>query len=304
MVVCALAVAQSRGLSSVPAAAARRLEIIRLEHEMEEERENKARVRELRKRLNALRRATPQPSEVRVATFYRFLELDPETCRVRLSAALEALGVVLGSVTVSREGVNGALAVPAGIEFELETVLAESLGFDVELNWAPATRASPFLHLRVRSKPKILEDGLAEELDWSVCGSELEPAAWHEALSSGEAVVLDVRNGYESALGSFENATLLNTDSFARSWHRLDDLLRDKPSDTKILMFCTGGIRCVKGGAYVRQKLGFTNVHRLKHGVVGYERWLAEEEGVRASSSSSSLFRGSNFVFDRRKEAD
>ena len=84
--------------------------------------------------------------------------------------------------------------------------------------------------------------------------------------------------------------------SQVETWTALDAQLRDRPRDEPVYMFCTGGVRCVKAGAYVTQKLGFSDVRRLEHGVVGYERWR-DDAGLDADDSK---FDGENFVFDKR----
>jgi predicted sulfurtransferase len=78
-------------------------------------------------------------------------------------------------------------------------------------------------------------------------------------------------------VGTFEGAVPLNTTFFRESWPVLDALLRDTPRDAPLLTFCTGGIRCVKVNAYLQQRLGFTNTHRLAGGIIAYDRWLAEQ---------------------------
>jgi predicted sulfurtransferase len=108
----------------------------------------------------------------------------------------------------------------------------------------------------------------------------------------------------------------LNTSSFRETWERLDHLVADLPKDQRILTFCTGGIRCVKVNAYLKQKLGFENIGRLEKGIIAYEKWIEESpprdsdnDNVTALASSSnninsqreSLWNGQNFLFDRRR---
>ena len=95
------------------------------------------------------------------------------------------------------------------------------------------------------------------------------------------ATVLDVRNTYESDAGTFTGAVPLNTSTFVESWPKLDEALADVSRDEPVHMFCTGGVRCVKAGAYVKQKLGFSDVRRLEHGVVAYEGGGQRREPLR-----------------------
>jgi len=175
----------------------------------------------------------------------------------------------------------------------------------------------PFSKLLLKVRDKVLPDGLEEEeLDWSGnCGEEVSPEAWHGELSDeGEErpILLDVRNWYESEVGRFKGARPLNTDTFRESWGPLEAVLEEVPKDARVLMYCTGGIRCVKAGAYVTQKLGFKNVGRLEKGIVAYNKYLkqrtedVDSDGVNGEGLDSldipkiSVFEGDNFVFDER----
>ena len=112
-------------------------------------------------------------------------------------------------------------------------------------------------------------------------------------------------------MGTFEGSIPLNTDKFSQSWEKLDELLEDVPKDQRVLTFCTGGIRCVKVNAYLKQKLGLQNIGRLKKGIIGYEQWLEEAseekeesfEVVSPSKPAKNLFTGTNFLFDRRRQS-
>jgi predicted O-methyltransferase YrrM/rhodanese-related sulfurtransferase len=108
-------------------------------------------------------------------------------------------------------------------------------------------------------------------------------------------ILLDCRNAYETDVGIFEGAEPLGTDSFRESWDVLKERLADTPKDAPIMTYCTGGIRCVKVGAYLTQELGFTNVSRLAGGIIAYDRTLNEK-----AEGEESMFKGTNFVFDGR----
>ena len=209
----------------------------------------------------------------------------------------------------------------------------------------------PFKKLIVRTKESVLTDklpdGLGATLDWSDSGPVLSPQQWHEKLaelsgaagagsssagagaganaSNSEAsttptptpIVLDCRNTYESAEGAFVGSVPLGTEAFSESWSCLEKVLENKqvPKDAPVLTYCTGGIRCVKINAYMRQQLGYTNVYGLQHGIIGYQSWLTKERGRELEEKGeaevegeegqadqlSSLFEGENFLFDRRR---
>ena len=107
----------------------------------------------------------------------------------------------------------------------------------------------------------------------------------------------DCRNAYESDLGSFKHAIPLKTEKFSDSFCALNDVLRDIPKSTHVLTYCTGGIRCVKVNAFLSQRMGYKNVASLKKGIVGYKKWLADND----RNDIKSFFDGDNYVFDRRR---
>ena len=103
---------------------------------------------------------------------------------------------------------------------------------------------------------------------------------------------------YESEEGTFVGATPLQTNTFQESWSKLDHMTKDHPKEKPLYIFCTGGIRCVKVGAYLKQQLGFDNVKRLKHGIIGYQQWLADNKNN--NEMNGSVWEGENFLFDKR----
>ena len=307
-------------------------------------------------------------------TFYKFAEnklVDPESV---VTLAKEKLSILLlkGTLIFAKEGINAQVTMRDKDIPTFKQLLSEVHPFlsNINLNIGERkhidirTQPLPFKRMIIRTKNEILTDGIDDDIDWTDAGPELDSQIWHNELSqinnttssngnsisSNKTIVLDCRNGYESEMGTFEHAQPLNTTKFSESWDILSNILDDIPKDTRILTFCTGGIRCVKVNAYLRQKLGYTNTGRLKDGIVAYERWV-DEEGLdsdtsittintdststesktvnttdaavvcagdgsggatltHSSSSSSayeragkrrSLFKGKNFVFDRRR---
>lgn len=125
---------------------------------------------------------------------------------------------------------------------------------------------------------------------------------------------IDCRNGYESDCGTFAGAVPLQTGKFSETWDALNNILKDVEPDRRILTFCTGGIRCVKVNAYLKQQMGFNNVGRLEKGIIAYEKWVTEqgiadnaahetntEHAAQPHQPVESLFLGENFLFDRRR---
>ena len=162
----------------------------------------------------------------------------------------------------------------------------------------------PFKKLLVKSRKSIITDGLSESLDWEDNGTELPASVWHEELDRDNdgipPLIIDCRNEYESKLGHFENAKALNTSVFSESWTKLDKMLTNVSRETKIMTYCTGGIRCVKVNAYIKQKLGYDNVYRLSDGIISYENWVDSADNAHANVASK--FVGKNYLFDGRRE--
>ena len=209
------------------------------------------------------------------------------------------------------------------------------LDFNIEECREDVSVNPPFRKLLMRSRDNILRDGLGSsgggggtssdsgsdrlaplpEIDWADAGPEVPAAAWHQEIQqqqvSGDddsVILLDCRNDYESARGIFKGATPLDTVVFSETWDKLEGRLAGVDKGRRILTFCTGGIRCVKVNAYLKQRMGFSNVGRLEKGVIGYKAWLyggaAGDVGAGDDGNDNvnieSAFDGENYVFDNR----
>ena len=151
---------------------------------------------------------------------------------------------------------------------------------------------------------------VSRALDWTDAGPEISPIMWHQEVSqrTDDLVLLDCRNTYESDMGTFRGAIPLNTTKFSETWDAVNSQLAGISKDTRILTFCTGGIRCVKVNAYLKQKLGFNNIGRLQDGIVSYESFIEKAQNgevdgndVAIPADIVSTFVGKNFLFDRRR---
>lgn len=220
---------------------------------------------------------------------------------------------VLGRVYVAEEGINAQMAVPTNVLKQFELSLLDILPNAkdiVNIDPIPLDKNEfiirnkdnppPFTNLHIRIRPQVVADGLDESLDLNMdTGYEMSPVEWHETLlhqnSTTKPILLDCRNHYETDVGRFVGAEPLNTESFRESWGVLKERLKDVNKDAPILTYCTGGIRCVKVGAYLSQELGFTNVSRLAGGIIAYDRTLMQQD-----KQIESLFKGTNYVFDNR----
>ncbi len=242
---------------------------------------------ELKRRLHAedFKRTT--------LSFYRYIKIEnPEELRIQLLREWGELGV-FGRIYLAYEGVNAQLSVPES-NFEKFKLQLDSVSYlkDMPLKIAIEDDGKSFYQLTIKVRPKIVADGLDDaSFDTSNVGKHLSAVEFNEALEDPKVVVVDVRNHYESEVGHFENALLPDADTFKEELPMIVDMLQDK-KDKKILLYCTGGIRCEKASAYLKHK-GFVDVNQLFGGIISYAREV-QELGL------ESKFKGKNFVFDAR----
>jgi len=226
-------------------------------------------------------------------SFYRYVILDdPQQVRDRLYAQWEALHC-FGRIYVAREGINAQMSVP---EHHFEQFKAELYAWpefaNVPFKIAVEDDGKSFFKLAVKIKDKIVADGLDDgAFDVTNVGKHLSATEFNEAMSDPKAIVVDMRNHYESEVGHFEGAICPDVDTFRDELPLVAELLEDK-KDAKLLLYCTGGIRCEKASAYFRH-LGFADVNQLHGGIIEYARQV-KYQGV------PNKFRGKNFVFDER----
>ena len=220
-----------------------------------------------------------------VASFYQFHPIDEPAalCEELRQACLDR--GLKGTVLIAPEGVNVALA---GSRPRLEDFASTHFP-RVAVNWTPVTGDTPaFAHLKVRERPEIVTSGCALNTETPV-GRHVDPADWNALLADPEVLVLDVRNGYESAIGTFPGATAAATDSFhefaAFAHEELEPQRR-----RRVAMFCTGGIRCEKASAHLLAS-GFEDVCQLRGGILSY---------FASTKPAENAFAGECFVFDGR----
>lgn len=227
------------------------------------------------------------PETVRVAAFYRFCRVEaPEAQKAPLAAFCCGRGIK-GTILLAKEGVNGTVAGPPRAIGELIEKLENFFG-PIEVKVSDAAEM-PFHRMKVRLKKEIVTMGVDDVDPLADAGAYVEPEDWNALISERNTVVIDTRNDYEVALGSFENALDPATASF-REFPKWVEENRPVLQGKTVAMFCTGGIRCEKATAYLRSR-GFAEVYHLKGGILKYLETVPEEQ---------SLFRGECFVFDER----
>lgn len=226
-------------------------------------------------------------------SFYRYVILeDVPAMRDRLYSTFEAMGV-FGRIYVAREGINAQISVPThNFESFVKTLYDFPEYKNVDLKIAVEDDGKSFYKLIVRIRHKVVADGLADDtFDVTNVGKHLSAKEFNEEMKKPDTIVVDLRNHYESEVGHFRGAILPDCDTFREELPMVIDLLKDK-KDKKILLYCTGGIRCEKASAYFKHE-GFQDVNQLNGGIIHYARQI-KAEGL------ESEFIGKNFVFDDR----
>ena len=229
----------------------------------------------------------------RVAAFYQFAALpDFRELREPLRAVCAGLGLK-GSVLLAHEGINGTLAgQPEAIAALVEELQCGAL-FDgrldnLELKFSHAA-AMPFQRLKIRLKKEIVTLGDRHTDPTRQVGVYVDPGDWNALIAGPDTLVIDTRNAFEVAMGTFPGAV----DPGIRSFGQFKDFAArhlDPAKHQRIAMFCTGGIRCEKASAYLLAR-GFAQVYHLKGGILGYLEGVPQAE---------SRWRGECFVFDDR----
>ncbi len=202
---------------------------------------------------------------------------------------------VLGRIYVAHEGINAQLSVPAENFTAFKNHL-DSISFleNVRLNIAIEQDNLSFLKLKVKVRRKIVADGLNDAtFDVTNKGIHVNAEQFNTLIEDPNTVLVDMRNHYESEIGHFKNAITPDVDTFRDSLDIIERDLADHKEDKKLLMYCTGGIRCEKASAYYKHK-GFKQVYQLEGGIIDYARQVEKRK-------LENKFLGKNFVFDHRR---
>jgi UPF0176 protein len=227
---------------------------------------------------------------VTIAALYQFVPFEaPDALHAPMLAVCQDAGIK-GTILLAREGINGTIA---GSAAAIEVVIAHirtlpgCAALDVKFSAAPSM---PFLRMKVRLKREIVTLGLPTIDPARDTGRYVEAAAWNALIRDPDVIVIDTRNAYEVAIGSFAGAVNPATGTFRDfpAWFR--DYRKTLPAKPKIAMFCTGGIRCEKSTAFLRAE-GIEDVAHLKGGILKYLETVPADQ---------SLWEGECFVFDQR----
>ncbi len=226
-------------------------------------------------------------------SFYRYVNLkDPKQLRDDLYLGWSELGV-MGRIYLAKEGVNAQFSVPTANMDDFRKNLESYTEFkDMPFKIAVEDDGKSFYKLIIKVKNKIVADGLNDgAFDTTNVGKHLDAKQWNEAMDQEDTIVVDMRNHYESEVGHFKGAITPDVDTFREELQVVKKDLADK-KDKKVLLYCTGGIRCEKASAFLKSE-GFEDVNQLHGGIIDYARQI-DAQGL------ENKFRGKNFVFDER----
>lgn len=244
--------------------------------------------KELKKKVNE--EAVPRTT----LSFYRYVRIeDPQAMRDELYTTLSELGC-LGRIYVASEGINAQMNVPTKNWNAFDAYIQGKTEFNgIPYKIAVEERdVVSFYKLTIKVKDKIVADGLDDStFDVTKTGEYLTAEEMNAYIEDPDAIVVDMRNGYESEVGHFEKAITPDVDTFREELKVVPEMLKVH-KNKKIALYCTGGIRCEKASAWLKHN-GFEHVKHLKGGIIDYKRQVDELK-------LPNKFKGKNFVFDER----
>jgi len=229
-------------------------------------------------------------SKIAVVSFYSFIKIEDVNFLLPKILLIGKKRKVRGTVILASEGFNGSIS---GIKEDLDFLVKEiikltsALDVNIKINYC---ELHPFQKLKVKIKKEIVAMAIGDIDVESLKGEYIEPKDWDNFINQDDVVIVDTRNDYEVSVGTFVGAINPMTQTFKQlpNWVECN---RDLLTGKKIAMYCTGGIRCEKSTALLKQ-LGFSSVYHLKGGILQY----LEDTG-----NSSNLWHGECFVFDDRR---
>ena len=220
--------------------------------------------------------------------FYKFVQINfPEILKEEFYVFCKK-NRILGTLILSSEGINGMLA---GATNSIDSFIKLMEKFDLKKSdfKVSTSEVKPFNRLRIKVKKEIISLGFPEISNPNQnVGTYVEPKDWNSLIEQDDVVLIDTRNYYESSIGTFNKAKLPETKNFKQFPKFINTL--DLNKDSKVAMFCTGGIRCEKASSFLLSK-GFKEVFHLKGGIIKYLEEVPEKE---------SKWEGECFVFDNR----
>ena len=226
---------------------------------------------------------------ITICALYKFVRLEHfEALREPLLAKMTHLDVK-GTLLLAAEGINGTIAGSQSSIEEVLTFLAQDTNLANISHKESYTDENPFHRTKVKLKKEIVTMGIEGIDPNQVVGTYVKPKDWNALISDPEVLLVDTRNDYEVEIGTFAGALNPDTETFREFPQYVKDNL-DKNKHKKVAMFCTGGIRCEKSTAYLKEQ-GFEEVYHLEGGILKY---------LEEVPSDDTLWQGECFVFDGR----
>ncbi len=228
-------------------------------------------------------------AEIVVCALYKFVTLDDFQAKKQPLLDFMLARDIRGTLLLAREGINGTVAasreaIDALLDYLREDPRLAEISFKESY-----TDRSPFMRSRVKLKKEIVTMGVEGIDPKRVVGTYVKPEQWNQLISEPDVLLVDTRNDYEVQVGTFKNAVNPKTDSF-REFPEYVKTHLDPKKHKKVAMFCTGGIRCEKSTAYLKEQ-GFEEVYHLEGGILKYLEEVPAEQ---------SMWEGECFVFDDR----
>tara|TARA_Y100001936_G_scaffold201571_1_gene203849 strand:- start:154 stop:1086 length:933 start_codon:yes stop_codon:yes gene_type:complete len=227
-------------------------------------------------------------SKFTILTFYQFKQIKDFLLLKSRIYDFCKFNKIKGTIIIAEEGINGTIA---GFEHSIKNfeLKIKKIGFD---NFNPKysySKFMPFFRLKIRPKKEIVTLRTKIADPENITAKKIKPENWNNLIVDNNTILIDVRNDFEVAMGTFCGSINPKTKSFTDFKSYLKDNLNDA-KDKKIAMFCTGGIRCEKISSYMIKK-GFKNVNQLHGGILNYLEKIPKK---------NSLWHGECFVFDNR----
>ena len=228
----------------------------------------------------------------KIAALYKFAEVgNPEKAQIEIRANLKVLSIH-GTILLGQEGINGTIS---GSKDNIDKAIAyirQLKNFnDTDIKFSEAS-INPFARLKIKLKKEIVTIGDKTIKPQEVTGNYIDPKDWNDLIDDNNTILIDTRNDYECAIGTFKDAINPKTVRFRDfpEWVKTQNFSKKDKQSKKIAMFCTGGIRCEKASSFMMND-GFKDVNHLKGGVLKYFEDVPEKK---------SLWLGECFVFDDR----
>ena len=225
-------------------------------------------------------------------SFYKYCFIDnPEGLRNKLYSNLIEQDI-LGRIYVSKEGINAQISIPEhNVDNFKSYIHSINVFSDIKFKHA-VEEGTSFLKLKILVRDEIVAYKVPEEsYDMNKTGVHLKPVDFNSSIKEKDAIVVDMRNYYESEVGRFKNAIIPDAHFSKELLPKVAEVLEGK-EDKKVHLYCTGGIRCEKASSYLIKK-GFKEVYQLEGGIIQYAHDMKEND-------LKSEFIGKNFVFDDR----